>query len=278
MFERYTEKARRTIFFARYEASQFGSPYIESEHLLLGLLREDKALTHRFLCSHASVESIRKQIEGHTMFREKVSTSVDLPLSNECKRVLAYAAEEAERLSHKHIGTEHLWLGLLREEKCFAAAILRERGLTLAQLRDEFAEVSPDDSALGRIPRVRQIPLEIHGFAMDADYIRERVRACRKFKWHWHKSTWKARDLAVRKDGQMSFDVSLVADTKNFDLKQGGWKKDYCAICRWELFESEDQPEHGTGYTNGRDWVCTECYEKFLKGPDYFSTAHPEIT
>ena len=64
MFERYTEKARRVIFFARYEASQFGSPYIETEHLLLGLLREDKALTNRFLRSHASVESIRKQIEG----------------------------------------------------------------------------------------------------------------------------------------------------------------------------------------------------------------------
>ena len=112
MFERYTEKARRVIFFARYEASQFGSPYIETEHLLLGLLREDKALTNRFLRSHASVESIRKQIEGHTTIREKVSTSVDLPLSNECKRVLAYAAEEAERLSHKHIGTEHLLLGL----------------------------------------------------------------------------------------------------------------------------------------------------------------------
>ncbi len=123
MFERYTEKARRVIFFARYEASQFGSPYIETEHLLLGLLREDKALTNRFLRSHASVESIRKQIEGHTTIREKVSTSVDLPLSNECKRVLAYAAEEAERLSHRHIGTEHLLLGLLREEKCFTRGI-----------------------------------------------------------------------------------------------------------------------------------------------------------
>ena len=64
MFERYTEKARRVIFFARYEASQFGSPYIETEHLLLGLLREDKALANRFLRSHAAIESIRKQIEG----------------------------------------------------------------------------------------------------------------------------------------------------------------------------------------------------------------------
>jgi ATP-dependent Clp protease ATP-binding subunit ClpC len=144
MFERYTEKARRVIFFARYEASQFGSPYIETEHLLLGLLREDKALTNRFLRSHASVESIRKQIEAHTTIREKVSTSVDLPLSNECKRVLAYAAEEAERLSHKHIGTEHLLLGLLREEKCFASEILQERGLKLAQIRDELARVTQE--------------------------------------------------------------------------------------------------------------------------------------
>jgi ATP-dependent Clp protease ATP-binding subunit ClpC len=144
MFERYTEKARRVIFFARYEASQFGSPYIETEHLLLGLLREDKALTNRFLRSHASVESIRKQIEGHTTIREKVSTSVDLPLSNECKRVLAYAAEEAERLSHKHIGTEHLLLGLLREEKCFAAEILHERGLRLSTIREELARTTQE--------------------------------------------------------------------------------------------------------------------------------------
>ena len=113
MFERYTEKARRVIFFARYEASQVGSPFIETEHLLLGLLREDKTLAKRFLPSPATVESIRKQIEGHTKFREKVSTSVDLPLSHECKRVLAYGAEETERLSQKHIGTEHLLLGLL---------------------------------------------------------------------------------------------------------------------------------------------------------------------
>jgi hypothetical protein len=144
MFERYTEKARRVIFFAGHEASQFGSPYIETEHLLLGFLREDKALTFRFLRSHASVESIRKQIEGHTTIREKLLTSVDLPLSNECERVLAYAAEEAERLSHKHVGTEHLLLGLLREEKCFAAEILHERGLHLSTSREELARTSQE--------------------------------------------------------------------------------------------------------------------------------------
>src|SRR6516162_7220486 len=132
MFERYSEKARRVIFFSRYEASQFGSPYIETEHLLLGILREDKSLTNRFLRSHAAVESIRKQIEGQTPAGEKTATSVDLPLSNQSKRVLAYAAEEAERLADSHIGAEHLLLGLLREEKCLAARILTERGLQLS--------------------------------------------------------------------------------------------------------------------------------------------------
>src|ERR1700721_1670915 len=150
IFERYTEKARRVIFFARYEASQFGSPCIETEHLLLGLLREDKALANRFLRSSASVESIRKQIEAHTTLREKVSTSVDLPLSHECKRVLAYAAEEAERLNHKHIGTEHLLLGLLREEKCFPAETLTERGLGLAGAREELQRTQSEKISANR--------------------------------------------------------------------------------------------------------------------------------
>ena len=162
MFERYTEKARRVIFFARYEASQFGSPYIETEHLLLGLLREDKALANRFLRSHAAIESIRKQIEAHTTVREKVSTSVDLPLSHECKRVLAYGAEEAERLSHKHIGTEHLLLGLLREEKSFAAEILHERGLRLSAIREEIARSASEKDirqpSQGKLPAGRIQP------------------------------------------------------------------------------------------------------------------------
>jgi ATP-dependent Clp protease ATP-binding subunit ClpC len=152
MFERYTEKARRVIFFARYEASQFGSPLIETEHLLLGILREDKALTNRFLRSHVVVESIRKQIEEHTTIREKVSTSVDLPLSNESKRVLAYAAEEAEKMGHKHIGPEHLLLGLMREEKGFAAEMLKERGLKLKQVREEATQLAQERPPVQKAP------------------------------------------------------------------------------------------------------------------------------
>ncbi len=71
-------------------------------------------------------------------------------MSHECKRVLAYAAEEAERLNHKHIGTEHLLLGLLREEKCFAADILHERGLRLTQVRDEIQRSSSEKVSSNR--------------------------------------------------------------------------------------------------------------------------------
>src|SRR5499427_7647043 len=144
MFERYTERARRVIFFARYEVSQFGSTTIETEHLLLNLIREDKNLTNRFLRNSSSIENIRKEIEQRTTIREKMSTSIDLPLSNECKRILAYAAEEAERLNHRHIGTEHLLLGILREEKCVAAEILHERGLRLSTIREELARTSQE--------------------------------------------------------------------------------------------------------------------------------------
>ena len=139
MFERFTERARRVIFFARYHASEFGTMTIESEHMLLGLAREDKNLIRRVFQDHAGDTSIRTEVEQRVVRGERVSTSVDLPLSNECKRILAYAAEEMERLNSRSIGTEHLLLGILREEKCIAAEILRQRGLKLEALRQEFA-------------------------------------------------------------------------------------------------------------------------------------------
>jgi ATP-dependent Clp protease ATP-binding subunit ClpC len=144
MFERYTERARRVIFFARYEAAQVGSTTIETEHLLLGLIREDKNLPGRFIRNMSSIESMRSEIEGRTTIREKISTSMDLQLSSECKRILAYAAEEAERLAHRNIGTEHLLLGILREEKCLAAEILQEWGLNLKTICEELARAVVD--------------------------------------------------------------------------------------------------------------------------------------
>jgi ATP-dependent Clp protease ATP-binding subunit ClpA len=210
MFERYTEKARRVIFFARYEASQFGSPFIETEHILLGVLQEDRALMDRLsgsnpqqpeqssqvelppevadarkriqsivsgmeaaiaahdfkearayadeerrerenlrqLCQKHNLQDsgadavgdptaaeVRRRIESLRQPHQKTPVSVDLPLSHSSKRVLAYGAEESERLNHKHIGPEHLVFGLLREEASIAAQILRERGISAAGVR-----------------------------------------------------------------------------------------------------------------------------------------------
>jgi ATP-dependent Clp protease ATP-binding subunit ClpC len=151
MFERYTERARRVLFFARYEASQLGSVSIETEHLLLGLIREGKGLTSRiFARSHLSLENIRKDIEGRTVFREKVSTSVELPFSAETKRVLQFAAEEADRLLHNYIGTEHLLLGILREERSVAASILMEKGMRLNTVREDIVQLLNEKTTLTR--------------------------------------------------------------------------------------------------------------------------------
>lgn len=144
MFERYTEKARRVIFFGRYEASQMGSPYIETEHLLLGILREDKVLVSRFITSQMAIESIHEEVERYASKDVNIPTSVDLPLSNEGKHVLEHAAKEADQLSHKHIGTEHLLLGILREEKCFAAELLRDRGLSLLKAQETIRNMADE--------------------------------------------------------------------------------------------------------------------------------------
>jgi hypothetical protein len=137
VFEQYTEKARRAIFFSRYEASQLGSSYIETEHLLLGLIREG-ALHDRLSQSPSHVgESVRKQIESQTPVREKISASVDMPLSLESVRVLAYAFEEASALQHEMIDADHLLLGLLREKGCFAATLLQQRGIDLESYREK---------------------------------------------------------------------------------------------------------------------------------------------
>lgn len=144
MFERYTEAARRVIFFARYEASTYGSRRaIETEHLLLGLLREDKKLVERLLQRPDVDEEMRARIKSRITIREKTSTSIDIPLSDECKRILAYANEESERLHHRLIGTEHLFLGILREKGCLAAQVLSDTGVSLDGAREAVAQSLP---------------------------------------------------------------------------------------------------------------------------------------
>jgi len=147
MFERYTEPARRVIFYSRYMAAQTGSAKIEAEHLLLGLLRADMVLAQRFLGSPWAAEQVWQEVEHEKPVRPPIPTGVDLKLSPEGKHVLRLAAEEANQFSSKKIRTEHLLLGLLREEGCFAAELLNRHGVDLASTREELSRNPHDDSA-----------------------------------------------------------------------------------------------------------------------------------
>jgi ATP-dependent Clp protease ATP-binding subunit ClpC len=136
MFERYREDARRAIFFARWEAQQSGSAYIEPAHLLLSLTHDAAKANQLFgLAAHA--ESFRQQLASHASAQS--STSVDLPLSNTGKRVLAYTVEEADKLASRPIGTEHVLLGLLREKNqaCRQRSGRRESISTLQEIGSE---------------------------------------------------------------------------------------------------------------------------------------------
>ena len=150
MFERYTERARRVLFFGRYEAMQRGDALIETEDLLLGLIREGKGLTSRlFARAGLTYEGARAQLEVRDGVRSKTAASVEIPFSAASKRVLQFAVDEADRLQHNYIGTEHLLLALLREEPSTAAVILTEKGIRLETTRAEIAELSSRLAAAG---------------------------------------------------------------------------------------------------------------------------------
>jgi len=140
MFERYTERARRVIFFARYEALQYGSQVISPEHILMGLMREDKTISARYFPfrNTLTVDLIRREVEERIVMRERIPQSAELHLATETKRILAFAGEESQRLQNRHIGPEHLFLGLVREERSVAAEILYQYGLRLQDVRDEI--------------------------------------------------------------------------------------------------------------------------------------------
>ncbi len=149
MFERYNEKARRVIFFARYEASQRSSGYIELEDLLLGALRADHSI--RAELSPQTKDQLCAQLRGATPESHRpTTTSVDLPLSKAAKRALAYGATEAERLGHQNIAPGHLVIGVLRETDSPAALAFEAAGLGLERL----CELVSQEPAADR-PRLR---------------------------------------------------------------------------------------------------------------------------
>src|SRR5262245_8699651 len=142
MFEKFTEKAKRILFLARYEASQQGSKVIGTEHILLGLLKEGEETTRElFTRANVSMDLLQAELERRNPPREKLSTSVEIPFSEETKKALQFAEEEAERLMHPHIGTEHLLLGVLRLEDSVAGRMLAERGLRLFAVREDAVNI-----------------------------------------------------------------------------------------------------------------------------------------
>jgi uncharacterized protein (TIGR03435 family) len=145
MFDRFTVRATRVLFHARAQASELGGSAIEPEHILLGILEEGQGLGGRILARNVNGQNLWADIVRHLAGHERVPESKELPFSASCQRALGYAFEEADLLSHDAIGTEHLLLGLLREEQSFAAAILSGRGLTGEEVRQAIREFTRDE-------------------------------------------------------------------------------------------------------------------------------------
>jgi ATP-dependent Clp protease ATP-binding subunit ClpC len=187
MFERYTESARRLLFFARYETSVTGSLSIESEHMLLGLLREPGGVGRRLLAgTGASLDRLREEITSRIPFREKVPMSHEIRFSEHTQHILNYAAEEADALGHSHIGTEHILLALLRVPESGGGALLAGQGLRLQTAREavraSLAEGAPPtsrgDAATGS-PQSTAQRADTEGITSDIDRIQRLVERIR---------------------------------------------------------------------------------------------------
>ena len=144
MFERFTESARRVLFFARYEVSALGASELRPEHILLGLIREPAGLPPRILAeAHVSLEAIRREIEGSAAAGDPISTSVEVPFSEDAQKVIRAASEEADRLLHNYIGTEHLLLALVLVEGT-QATILSRLGVRAEAVRRRIVDLCGD--------------------------------------------------------------------------------------------------------------------------------------
>jgi len=137
VFERFTERARQVVVFAQDEARSLKHNYIGTEHLLLGLLREEEGLAARVLEGlDVSLEHVRVEVERIIGVGEESATGM-IPFTPRAKKVLELALREARALRHNFIGTEHILLGVVRENKGVASEILRASGLDADDIRAE---------------------------------------------------------------------------------------------------------------------------------------------
>jgi ATP-dependent Clp protease ATP-binding subunit ClpC len=148
LFARFTARAKQATFFSRYEAGRLGHPSIDPEHLLLGLVRARIGLKSRLLSAERlSVERIRSDVGLRRESGQPLSRFEIIPFSDQTKRAVHFAAAEADRLQHQEIGTAHLLLGLLCDERSLASALLQERGLSLDAVRQSVDDLLNEESS-----------------------------------------------------------------------------------------------------------------------------------
>jgi len=138
----FTMRVRKVLGHAREEAARLGHEYVGTEHELLGLLRERDGVAATVLLNlHADANALRDRIESIVKRGSSEPVGPDLPYSSRAKKVLEYAMSESRELNHAYVGTEHLLLGLLREQKGMAAQVLVDSGITLDAVRAEVQRV-----------------------------------------------------------------------------------------------------------------------------------------
>ncbi|ODA45153.1 ATP-dependent Clp protease, ATP-binding subunit ClpC [Thermodesulfovibrio sp. N1] len=136
MFEKFTEKGRKIILYAREEAEKRNSEFLDTEHLLLAILREEDSIPIAILKKIGiQPENVRYEIEKRISAETNLLTYGEIPFSPKAKKVLEYAIEEARLLGHPYIGSEHLFLGLIKEEEGIAGKVLRSFGINLLGAR-----------------------------------------------------------------------------------------------------------------------------------------------
>jgi len=142
MFNRFTERARKVIVYAKEEARRFNHDYIGTEHLLLGLIREGEGVAAAVLQKLGlDLETIRLEVEKLVQVGPATQVVGDIPFTPRSKKALELSAEEARALGHNYIGTEHLLLGLVKEGEGMAYRVLLNLGLDLGKLRNEVMEL-----------------------------------------------------------------------------------------------------------------------------------------
>ncbi len=141
MFDRFTDRAKKVMSFARQEAMKFNHEYIGTEHILLGLVQEGSGVAANVLKNmNIDLEKIRHEVEKIVKTGPSMVTMGQLPFTPRAKKVLELSMEEASQLSHNYIGTEHLLLGLIRENEGIAAQVMMNLGVKLDEVREEVLE------------------------------------------------------------------------------------------------------------------------------------------